>query len=92
MAALVVAAVIGWQGFFTKFHELFFSEGSWTFYVTDTLIRLYPQQFWIDSAISLAVLLLLVVIIVLITCWPTGRRREASRLRQDARVFGLGNS
>ncbi|MHC6175747.1 TIGR01906 family membrane protein [Glutamicibacter sp. X7] len=90
IAALAVAAVLGWNGFFSSFHALFFTEGTWTFNVTDTLIRLYPEQFWIDSAITVAALVVLCVVITLSACWPTARRREASRLRQDARVFGLG--
>lgn len=92
IAALALAAILGWQSFFTSFHQLFFTDGTWTFSVSDTLIRLYPAQFWVDSAIAVAALVLIAVIVVLITCWPTGPRREASRLRQDARVFGLGNS
>lgn len=90
IAVLSVAALMGWEAFFTQFHALFFSEGSWTFSVKDTLIRLYPEQFWVDSAIGIAVLVLATVFIVLISCWPTGRRREAARLRQEARAFGLG--
>ncbi|WP_159614349.1 TIGR01906 family membrane protein [Glutamicibacter sp. JC586] len=90
IAMLMVAALMGWENFFTQFHALFFSEGSWTFSVKDTLIRLYPEQFWVDSAIGIAVLVIATVVIVLISCWPTGRRREAARLRQEARAFGLG--
>ncbi|UYQ78294.1 TIGR01906 family membrane protein [Glutamicibacter sp. JL.03c] len=91
IAVLAVAALLGWETFFTQFHALFFSEGSWTFSVRDTLIRLYPEQFWMDSAIGIAVLVLATIAIVLASCWPTGRRREASRLRQEARAFGIGN-
>jgi integral membrane protein (TIGR01906 family) len=50
-----VVAVIGifagisfWQ-FFTVFHELFFSGNSWLFLYSDTLIRLFPMQFWQDA-------------------------------------------
>lgn len=91
IAALTVLAMLGWETFFTDFHELFFSQGNWTFSLSDTLIRLYPDQFWIDSAVSIAGLVLLTVLVTLLSCWPTGRRREAARLRQEARAFGLGN-
>jgi len=91
IAVLIVAALMGWETFFTQFHALFFSSGTWTFSVSDTLIRLYPEQFWVDSAIGIAALVLATVVIVLISCWPTGRRRESSRLRQEARAFGIGN-
>lgn len=91
IAALAVSAIVGWDNFFTQFHALFFSDGTWTFNVSDTLIRLYPEQYWLDSAIGIAVLVLATIVAVLISCWPTGRRREAARLRQEARAFGIGN-
>lgn len=90
-AAVAVLAITGWEKFFAGFHGLFFAEGTWTFSVSDTLIRLYPEQFWMDSAVAIGVLMVLAVLVALISCWPTGRRRETSRLRQEARVFGLGS-
>ena len=42
------AGVSFWQ-FFTIFHELFFSGGSWLFLYSDTLIRLFPLPFWQDA-------------------------------------------
>jgi integral membrane protein (TIGR01906 family) len=41
-------AVAFWQ-FFTLFHELFFKGNSWLFENSDTLIRLFPLQFWQDA-------------------------------------------
>jgi integral membrane protein (TIGR01906 family) len=41
-------AVAFWQ-FFTLFHELFFQGNSWLFENSDTLIRLFPLQFWQDA-------------------------------------------
>jgi integral membrane protein (TIGR01906 family) len=89
MAVLAVLGTLNWRAFFTGFHSLFFAEGTWTFSLDDTLIRLYPTQFWVDSAISVAGLVLLVSAVTLILTWPTARRRERSRLRQEARDFGL---
>jgi integral membrane protein (TIGR01906 family) len=34
---------------FVFFHEIFFQSGSWTFYTSDTLIRLFPERFWRDT-------------------------------------------
>jgi len=53
MIGLVVAiglfgAVAFWQ-FFTLFHSLFFEGDSWLFLFSDTLIRLFPMQFWQDA-------------------------------------------
>lgn len=88
-AALTTTAVLGWDAFFTGFHKIFFANGTWTFNYSDTLIRLYPPQFWVDAAIAIGVLVVATATITLIATWPTGKRKEASRLLQEARVFGL---
>jgi len=43
--------LIGWNTFFVQFHELLFPPGTWTFYYTDSLIRLFPEQFWFDVGV-----------------------------------------
>lgn len=45
-------------GFFTLFHELFFEGGSWVFYWSDTLIRLFPPRFWQDAFLWASVIAL----------------------------------
>lgn len=84
MAGLAVLAIIDWQLFFTEFHNLFFPQGNWAFSADSTLIRLYPEQFWIDAGIWLAALVLLFVLIALLVTWPTKRRRarRAERLAE----------
>ena len=39
---------LGWSIAFKLFHDIFFDAGTWTFYYTDSLIRLFPEQFWFD--------------------------------------------
>ena len=68
-------AVLGWQQFFTEFHRIFFASGSWTFALEDTLIRLFPGQFWIDAGIVIAGLVFLIAVVTLVLTWPTRRRR-----------------
>lgn len=75
LIALAVIAALGWETFFTRFHEVFFADGTWTFSMTDTLIRLYPGQFWIDAAAGIAVLTLLTMLSIMICTAPTRRRR-----------------
>ena len=84
IAVLAVLAILAWQAFFTQVHALFFAEGTWTFRVDDTLIRLFPEQFWTDSAITVAVLVLAAVLLTLVLTWPTKARRDRSMLAQDA--------
>ncbi len=83
VGALIVTAVLGWESFFTQVHTIFFANGNWTFRLDDTLIRLFPAQFWMDAGIVIAGLVLLTCIVVLIAAWPTKARRERSRRKQE---------
>ena len=40
---------LAFRQFFTLFHALFFEGDSWLFLYSDTLIRLFPMQFWQDA-------------------------------------------
>ncbi len=73
--ALGTLGVLGWQQFFTEFHRIFFANGTWTFALDDTLIRLFPGQFWMDAGIAIAGLVFLAALLTLIFTWPTRRRR-----------------
>ncbi|WP_018774676.1 TIGR01906 family membrane protein [Arthrobacter sp. 131MFCol6.1] len=68
-------AVLGWEQFFTDFHRIFFANGTWTFTLQDTLIRLFPGQFWMDAGIAIGSLVLLASLVTLVLTWPTRRRR-----------------
>jgi len=54
---VAIAAFIGlaWNSFFVQFHELLFPPGTWTFSHSDSLIRLFPEQFWFDAGIIMSV-------------------------------------
>ncbi len=39
---------MAWNLAFTVFHNIFFASGTWTFLFSDSLIRLFPEQFWFD--------------------------------------------
>jgi integral membrane protein (TIGR01906 family) len=39
---------VAWNQAFTVFHNIFFDPGTWQFFYTDSLIRLFPEQFWFD--------------------------------------------
>src|SRR5699024_2789705 len=66
MIILGIVAALGWEAFFAGFHQIFFADGTWTFYTTDTLIRLYPGQFWVDAAVWIAVVTLVIMVITMI--------------------------
>jgi len=73
--SLGVLAVLGWEQFFAQFHSVFFASGTWTFSLQDTLIRLFPGQFWVDGGIVVAGLVLIAALVTLILTWPTRKRR-----------------
>ncbi|WP_244296402.1 TIGR01906 family membrane protein [Paenarthrobacter nitroguajacolicus] len=72
---LAVLAVLSWQQFFTEFHRIFFANGTWTFSLEDTLIRLFPGQFWVDAGIVIGALVFLAATVTFILTWPTRKRR-----------------
>ena len=53
--ALTVLAAATWNRAFDAFHELFFAAGTWRFPFSDSLIRLYPEQLFVDAAFAIAV-------------------------------------
>lgn len=46
--------VLAWSIFFVQFHELLFPPDTWTFAYSDSLIRLFPEQFWFDFGVLLS--------------------------------------
>jgi uncharacterized membrane protein len=73
-----IASVLYWPAFSTPFHLLFFGESSWRFHDADTLRRLYPDRFWIDTAIVLG-LLAVVQAAALWVVAPAWERRAQGR-------------
>lgn len=47
LGLLITATSFYWL--FAQFHALFFEGDSWIFPTSDTLIRLFPERFWIDA-------------------------------------------
>ena len=61
---IVVASVLNFDVFFTRFHQMFFSAGSWLFYEDDTLIQLYPLRLWSDAVWKIGVVVALEMAVV----------------------------
>ncbi|MBN2306113.1 MAG: TIGR01906 family membrane protein, partial [Anaerolineae bacterium] len=51
IVTLVVLLLANWDYFFDSFHMIFFEGASWLFRTSDTLIRLFPNQFWLDASL-----------------------------------------
>jgi integral membrane protein (TIGR01906 family) len=68
IGAIMILLVISFNQLFTWFHQIFFESGTWRFYTSDTLIRLFPMRFWRDAFIFVGVLCILFgVITILVT-------------------------
>jgi integral membrane protein (TIGR01906 family) len=56
---IAVLAIFAWQFWFNTFHLFFFQPGSWLFSYSDTLIRLFPVEFWFDATLAISTLSLI---------------------------------
>jgi len=56
LVTIIFVAFVAWDVFFNTFHDLFFEPGTWRFFYSDSLIRLYPEQFWFDASLTVGAL------------------------------------
>jgi len=56
IGTILLFVALSFNQLFTWFHQLFFSSGTWLFYTSDTLIRLFPLRFWRDAFIFVGLL------------------------------------
>ncbi|HEY61185.1 MAG TPA: TIGR01906 family membrane protein [Anaerolineae bacterium] len=57
---IIFFLAISFNTFFVGFHKIFFKGDTWLFKYSDTLIRLFPVRFWMDTFIIVGVLSLLI--------------------------------
>jgi len=73
LVALVLTVLVGFDTFFTTFHRVFFTGDTWLFNASDTLIRLYPPQFWFDAATVIGAATILEATVLGIVAWLWGK-------------------
>ena len=77
--------LLGFDGFFLRFHEIFFSGDSWRFSDTDTLLRIYPEAFWQDMAkLAAAMVVGQAIVVGLAAGWWLRRIRARDAQRHGA--------
>ncbi len=74
IALILFFTFTGFDALFTYFHELFFTGNSWIFLYSDTLIRLFPLQFWQDAFITVGVITILGAVLLIWIGARWGRR------------------
>jgi integral membrane protein (TIGR01906 family) len=88
--AIVIIAVTSWETFFTTFHSLFFAGGTWQFEYSDTLIRLFPEQFWFDASLIIGGATLLVALITMYFTLRASTRRALTPTSQNGTLNAEG--
>ncbi len=78
LAAIALAILVAWPIFFTQFHELLFPPETWTFAYSDSLIRLFPEQFWFDIGVLVSVGTLVLGAVVAVVGYVMSRRSHSS--------------
>ena len=74
----VPVILLGFDGFFTRFHEIFFEGDSWRFSTTDTLLRIYPERFWEDvSQLAAAFTVSQALVLGALSWWWLRRARRS---------------
>lgn len=56
IAGILAFVILAFGVIFVAFHNVFFEAGTWTFYFSDTLIRLFPERFWRDIFLAVGLL------------------------------------
>jgi integral membrane protein (TIGR01906 family) len=74
LVGLILLAVIAFFGvFFVFFHNVFFAAGTWMFWSSDTLIRLFPELFWRNTFLAVG---LLTTLLGLLVVWLAPKLRR----------------
>ena len=79
IALIVIFALASWDTFFTGFHAAFFENDTWYFAYSDTLIRLFPEQFWFDAALAVGLLTVTGASSLIFVTWQAGRSAMFTR-------------
>lgn len=69
MILLSIGTLNFFDPLFVKFHELFFKNNLWLFPPDDNLIKLFPQQFFIEFASRLAINIIITSATIAIVSW-----------------------
>jgi integral membrane protein (TIGR01906 family) len=75
--ASLIIVPLRFQWFFVEFHHVFFEGETWLFPRTDTLIQLFPEQFWFNALQSWLLLVIGVSSAIVIGSYVWIRKRRA---------------
>jgi len=64
IGGILISALISFDWFFIRFHEVLFPPNTWTFPHEDSLIQFFPIEFWINATWKLGAATLLAALLV----------------------------
>lgn len=75
--AVLLYLAINFNQLFTQFHQLFFEGGTWLFYLSDNLIRLFPLRFWRDIFLFIGGLSTLISFLIILIPFRISENRDS---------------
>ena len=86
VVVLGIVAAVAFDAVFETFHELFFPAGSFDFAASSKLIQLFPDQFWFETSLLLAIVILgLCGLFWTLAGRPTAHQAQPSALTEGDR-------
>ena len=77
VVALGIFFGVAFDTAFDLFHRLFFGAGSYTFNpLTERLVQIFPEDFWFETSLVLAVVLILLSVVAIVIAIPRIDRSE----------------
>lgn len=86
LVGLLIAALLAFDSFFIRFHEVLFPADTWMFDFSDSLIQFYPVQFWMSFFYSLGAAIVVGNLAVVGMSFAALRRLRPARLTQSREV------
>ncbi len=81
--AVVLAAIfaVAFDRAFLAFHEVFFPQGNFLFGPDSNLLRLFPEGFWFDAALTAGIAIILSALAAILIGWRLWRGSHEGRAR-----------
>lgn len=80
---LLITIFLDWNNLFLLFHNIFFTQGNYSFSSSFTIIQLFPPRFWFDTALTwLLFILIEILTIVNLMRWINKRRAKKQKHSQ----------
>ncbi len=85
MGVLLALLAAAFQFVFVGFHRIFFTGDTWLFLYSDTLIRLFPERFWLTAFVAIVVgTIAQAILLWMVSRWRVRRLAGAASREEEA--------